>query len=101
MLLSTAYRPEEYRNILAAASYGMPAAAFDSGAVSEVIRDGVTGFCVPYGDVEAAVVSLSRLVENRAMVSEMGVNARLMIERDFQQDMISERFRTFIQNAAL
>ena len=39
---------------------GTPVAAFRRGAVGEVIADGVTGFLVPPGDIQAAVKAVGR-----------------------------------------
>jgi glycosyltransferase involved in cell wall biosynthesis len=39
---------------------GTPVVAFRRGALGEVIADGVTGFLVPPGDVQAAVVAVGR-----------------------------------------
>lgn len=40
---------------------GAPVIAFDAGALSEVVCDGVTGFVVPRGDVSSAVGALRRI----------------------------------------
>lgn len=58
-----------------AAAFGLPAVAADTGGVSTIVDDGVTGFLVAAGDVDAAADRLASLVDP-ALRESMGRAAR-------------------------
>ncbi|HVT41199.1 MAG TPA: glycosyltransferase family 4 protein [Gemmatimonadaceae bacterium] len=59
---------------------GTPVVASNSPGIRESVRDGVTGFLVPHGDVPALAAAFRRLAESRELVSAMGVRARAFAE---------------------
>jgi glycosyltransferase involved in cell wall biosynthesis len=77
-----------------AASYGVPAVAFDvSGGVRSLVRDRETGLLVPPGDVAAfaaALVALMTSVEERR---RLGTAARAHVEA-FRLDRVLDRWET-------
>ncbi len=60
---------------------GTPVVAFRRGALSEVISDGVTGFLVPPGDVQAAVGAARRVAEISRSACRVHAEAHLDLER--------------------
>lgn len=60
---------------LEALSVGTPVVAFKGTAVEEIIKDGVTGYLVKRNDVVAMATATLQLLENRALLQEMGQQA--------------------------
>ena len=51
---------------------GRPVVATDVGGTRDVVRDGVSGFLVPFGDVNAGAERLERLARDPALRARMG-----------------------------
>lgn len=60
--------------ILEAMSLGLPVIATDVAGVSDVVKDGVTGFVVPPGDSESLAVALKRILDNQKLREKMSTN---------------------------
>jgi glycosyltransferase involved in cell wall biosynthesis len=65
---------------LEAAASGTPVIASNSPGIRESVQDGVTGFLVPHGDIEAMAVHMRKLASDRRLVESMGVAARHFAE---------------------
>lgn len=65
---------------LEAAACATPVVASNSPGIRESVRDGVTGFLVPHGDVRAMGAAMRVLAESRERVSSLGVAARAFAE---------------------
>jgi glycosyltransferase involved in cell wall biosynthesis len=65
---------------LEAAACATPVVASNSPGIRESVRDGRTGFLVAHGDVPAMAAAMRRLAESRALVDELGVQARAFAE---------------------
>ncbi|HEU0230498.1 MAG TPA: glycosyltransferase family 4 protein [Burkholderiaceae bacterium] len=59
-----------------AAAAGLPVIGTDVGGVSEMLREGETGWLVPVGDTQALRAALERLVDDRALRKRMGEAGR-------------------------
>ena len=57
-----------------------PVVASNSPGIRESVRDGETGFLVPYGDVEGMTAAFRRLAASRDLVTSMGAKARAFAE---------------------
>jgi len=64
-----------------AAACATPVVASDSPGLRESVRDGVTGFLVPHGDVPALAAALARLAGDPALVRRLGTGGRAFAER--------------------
>lgn len=58
--------------VAAAATYGLPVIATDTGGLSEQIVSGVTGILVPPGSVDALVIAIKDLLLNPHKASQLG-----------------------------
>jgi glycosyltransferase involved in cell wall biosynthesis len=65
---------------LEAAACATPVVASNSPGIRESVRDGRTGFLVTHGDVAAMAAAMRRLAESRALVEELGAQARTFAE---------------------
>ena len=63
-----------------AAACGTPVVASNSPGIRESVRDGVTGFLAPHGDVAALAAAFARLAESAELVQTMGQSARTFAE---------------------
>ena len=61
---------------LEAAACGTPVVASSSPGLRESVRDGVTGFLVPHGDVGAMAAAMDRLASDPALVERLGQGGR-------------------------
>src|SRR5205823_1157153 len=63
---------------------GLPAVCSDRvGCVPDLVRDGVTGFCYPVGDVMALADRLSTLLGDRTACRRMGQAAQDLVLREY------------------
>jgi glycosyltransferase involved in cell wall biosynthesis len=64
---------------LEAQAAGLPVVAQAAAGVPEVVRDGATGLLTPPGDIPAYAAAVRRLLSDRALRCEMGVEARRFV----------------------
>jgi glycosyltransferase involved in cell wall biosynthesis len=69
--------------LMEAMASGLPVVTTAVGALREEVEDGVTGFLVPAGDVDALAAATLRLVRSPALRQEMGRAGRLRAGRLF------------------
>jgi len=68
---------------LEAMAMSIPAVVSDNGGLVDSVEDGVTGFVVPPGDIEAMADAVTRLLSDERLCHEFGSRARHRIERVF------------------
>ena len=83
--------------VLEAMSSGRPVIASDVGAVSSAVVDGRTGVVVPPGDAAALAGALEFLVDQPECRERLGREARARVERDFELNSCTARFRAFLE----
>ncbi|MEU4829777.1 glycosyltransferase [Streptosporangium sp. NPDC023615] len=80
-----------------AASYGVPAVAFDvSDGLRSLIRDGETGLLVPPSDVGALAGALAGLMTSAGRRRRLGAAARAHVET-FRPDLVLDRWETLFE----
>ncbi|MBN1356995.1 glycosyltransferase family 4 protein [bacterium] len=78
-----------------------PVVAFDVGGVREWLQYGITGFCVPRGDIEAFTERLRQLVSDPMLADEMGRAGWRAVKMRFSSDSHVRRLEdTYRQLAA-
>jgi L-malate glycosyltransferase len=75
--------------VLEASAMGLPVIATRSGGPAEIIEDGVTGFLVSPGDIQAMADAMRTLARDPARAAQMGAAARVHVAERFSFD----RFR--------
>lgn len=80
--------------LLDAQARGIPAVATEVGGVGDIVVDGETGYVVPQGDIEAMATAFTRLVDDPALVSELGAAARRRAEAGYRP---SDMARSYLQ----
>jgi len=71
------------RIIMEAMAAGKPVVAMKSCGVQELIQDGLTGFLVEPGNVQAMAERVDQLVSNPALRERIGINARKYAQEHF------------------
>jgi glycosyltransferase involved in cell wall biosynthesis len=71
------------RTCLETMAVGIPAVVSDNGGMPDAVADGVTGYVVPQGDIQAMVEAVLRLLEDDSRCREFGRRARLRVEQIF------------------
>lgn len=83
-------------SLLQAASAGVPIVASRAGGIPEAVRDGVNGFLVPPGDVEALTGAIVRVLADPALARRLGEAGRELVEREFSVDgMVEGNLRVY------
>jgi glycosyltransferase involved in cell wall biosynthesis len=76
---------------LEAMSFGKPVIGCGVGGVPEVVDDGYTGILVPPEDYEALAGAIVGLLSDNRKLSEMGINARALVENKFSREIMAKR----------
>ncbi|HEY0586362.1 MAG TPA: glycosyltransferase family 4 protein [Pseudoduganella sp.] len=75
-------------SVLEAMAAGLPVLATPVGGIPEAVADGVEGFLVEPGDVDALAARLAQLLEDEALARRMGEAARRKVESTFSSDAV-------------
>lgn len=83
-------------SLLQASSAGVPIVAFRAGGIPEAVRDGLNGFLVPPGDVDALGEAVGRVLGDPVLARRMGEAGRELIAREFSVDgMVEGNLRVY------
>jgi len=78
---------------------GTPVVAANAGGVPAVVRHGVDGLLVPFGDVAALAGAIRRLLADRALAGAMGEAGRRRVARELTWDAVYGRVRSLYDEA--
>jgi len=93
-------RQEGIPNVLKEAMLlGLPVVATRHSGIPELVSDGSTGYLVPERDSAALAAALARLVAERARWPEMGRAGRRVVERDYDIEVLNDRFVALLEEA--
>jgi glycosyltransferase involved in cell wall biosynthesis len=70
-----------------------PAIAYASGGLTDVVRDGATGWLVPTGDVAALAHAIDGVVERPTKARAFGAAARVRALATFSPEAVGARYR--------
>ncbi len=85
--------------VLEAMSLGKAIIATAVGGAQEVMRDGKDSLLVRPEDAHALAEAIGRLIEDRALVRQLGAEARRTYEKNFTIDRLGKEFREVIAEA--
>ncbi len=77
--------------IMEAMASGIPIIATDTGAVSEIVNNNVTGFLVEPRNPEQIAVYLKKLTDDSEMRRKMGIEGRLHICKNYDISILNRR----------
>lgn len=100
IVMSLSHFAESFgRTVAEALAARRPVVAYDHGAVSEIIEDGVSGFLVPFRDIDAAAALIAELCRDKALIARMGEAGRKRVARDFAPPRLADNLRTALTEA--
>ena len=77
VVLSLSHFAESFgRTVAEAQAARRPVVAYNHGAISELVEDGVTGFLAPYLDIDAVVRAVARMCARPELIRTMGEAGR-------------------------
>jgi glycosyltransferase involved in cell wall biosynthesis len=87
--LPSSYREGLPKALLEAAACGLPIVTADAIGCREVVQNGVNGFLVPVGDVQALATALNVLICDADLRERMGEQSRMRAEREFTSGQVN------------
>lgn len=78
--------------IIESLSCGTPAIAFRTGGVPDLVKDGVTGFLVDAGEVQALGERILALAADRPLMERLSQNSREFAEAKFQPAKVAQAY---------
>lgn len=83
------YREGLPKVLLEGVSCARPVVAFDVPGCREIVRDGINGFLVPFGDEAKLEEALIELIQYPKLCARMGKAGRKIVETEFSQKIIA------------
>ncbi len=80
---------------------GVPVIGARAGGVPAVIRHGIDGLLVPFGDVAAIATAIDRLLHDRVLARAMGAAGQKRVLRELTWDAVYQRIRPYYTDARL
>ena len=87
-------------SVIEAGASGLPVVSTRHSGISDVVVDGVTGFLVDEGDVDAMAAKMSELAAQPALAGALGRAARRRVEARFGIDAAIDRLWRILEHAA-
>jgi glycosyltransferase involved in cell wall biosynthesis len=75
---------------------GKTVLAYDTGSVREIITQGVTGYILPYGGIQALADQIMFLEENRTLAKNIGENSRKYAMDQYNPMVYQERIEDIL-----
>jgi len=66
--------------------YGLPVVGFDAGGISDWLKDGETGFLIPWMDIPAMASRIDELLTDKNKARRLGAQGREFVNREYAFD---------------
>ena len=76
-----------------ASAHGIPVIATRSGGPEEIVEDGVTGYLVDVGDVDAMARRMDQLLSDPALARKLGMQGAALVRERFPAEGFKKAFR--------
>ena len=77
--------------VIEAFAHGLPVVASKVGGVPEIVKDSYNGFLCDQFDTEEMSRCILRILEDAQLRSELGINARTAVEKDFSLESMTQQ----------
>lgn len=77
--------------------YGKPVIGARAGGVPEVIRDGLDGYLVPFGDTKQLSECIFRLIKNEDFRRQLGERGKAKVLKDYTWEKVYQEMRRLYQ----
>ena len=84
--------------LMEAGAMGLPLVSTRVSGIPELVRHGQTGLLVPPGDPDALVEAIMSLAANPKMRTQLGKNARTLVEAEFSIESSADRLAVLFQH---
>ena len=74
--------------------YGLPVVGFDAGGIRDWLRDGETGFLIPWMDIPAMAEKIDFLLAHKEEARRLGAQGREFVNREYAFEPYVERMKT-------
>ena len=85
-------------SLIEAMAMQLPVISTTSGAIPEIVEDGVSGILVPAADAEALAGAMERLILDPALCTRLGAAARQRVEQRFDAPTNARERATLLQS---
>lgn len=92
VVISTSRKEPFGMSILEAMACGKPVVAFDVGGHSDLIKNGVNGYLIPFGNTDAFADAVGHLLGDQVLRTRMGLEGRCIAERKFQLKDVADKW---------
>lgn len=83
--------------ILESMACGTPVVSWNAGGIAEIVRHLETGYLANYKDVKDLIHGIQLLISDFELRNRLGVQARVVIEREYTQKLEAKRFHDLYQ----
>ncbi|HIE33480.1 MAG TPA: glycosyltransferase family 1 protein [Thermodesulfobacteriaceae bacterium] len=82
---------------LEAMYFRKPLLGASAGGIPEVVRDGVNGFLVPYGDLKALTAALKRLLSQKEEAQRLGEAGHRILTEEYTYETFKNRLQNILR----
>ncbi|MCQ9204964.1 MAG: glycosyltransferase family 4 protein [Omnitrophica bacterium] len=86
--------------VVEAMAAGKAVVAYNSGAIPEIIEDGITGFLVTKGDVVSLAQKVKHLIEHEELTKKMGQEGRKRAESLYSSEGMIEDYVALLESSS-
>jgi len=86
------------KSVMEAMAMEKPVVAYNIRGVRDLVEDGINGFLIPFGDVEAFAEKIIYLMDNPQVAREMGKRGREKILKEFSLDVVLPQMKEFYES---
>ena len=73
-------------------AFGKPVIATKGGGTPEIVKDRITGFLIPNGDISGIVSKIEFLLDRPEIAKEMGAKGKVVLQKYFNLDKMTENY---------
>jgi glycosyltransferase involved in cell wall biosynthesis len=98
VVLPSYYQEGLPKVLIEAASVGRPIVASDIPGIREIVRPDKNGLLVEPRNLDSLVEAVGKLLSNRQLRNEYGKNGRLIVENEFEENIVFKSFLDIFDN---